>query len=50
MPGYTRFEPKGDHVMGRHVGVKPGEVLEGDRFPKVWDHGPVAPKGLESGV
>jgi ectoine hydroxylase-related dioxygenase (phytanoyl-CoA dioxygenase family) len=42
MPGYTRFEPQGAHVMGHRVTVQPGETLEGDHFPKVWDHGPVA--------
>lgn len=42
MPGYTRFEPQGAHVMGGRVTVQPGETLEGDHFPKVWDHGPVA--------
>lgn len=42
MPGYTRYEPHADHVMDRRVTVKPGEVLQGDHFPTVWDHGPVA--------
>lgn len=42
MPGYTRYEPNGLHVMGQRVTVQAGEVLEGDHFPKVWDNGPVA--------
>lgn len=41
MPGYTRYEPVGEHVMDRRVSVKPGERLEGDHFPTVWNHGPV---------
>lgn len=42
MPGYTRYEPQGLHVMGQRVSVQPGEILEGEHFPTVWDHGPVA--------
>jgi len=42
MPGYTRYEPDRGHVMERRVTVKPGEILEGEHFPTVWDHGPVA--------
>lgn len=43
MPGYTRYEPQHGHVMERRVEVKPGEVLQGEYFPTVWDNGPVAP-------
>jgi phytanoyl-CoA hydroxylase len=41
MPGYTRYEPSGSHLVERHVTVKPGEELKGEFFPTVWDHGPV---------
>lgn len=41
MPGYTRYEPGGSHIMGHRVEVVPGEVLQGKHFPTVWDHGPV---------
>jgi len=41
MPGYTRYEPQGQHVMDRRITVGPGEPLVGDHFPTVWDHGPV---------
>ncbi len=42
MPGYTRYEPCGrTHVMEHRVRVRPGEILQGDFFPTVWDHGPV---------
>lgn len=39
MPGYTRYEPARTHVMERKVAVAPGEVLTGEHFPTVWDHG-----------
>lgn len=42
MPGYTRYEPVGTHLVEHRVTVKPGDVLEGEFFPTVWDHGPVA--------
>jgi phytanoyl-CoA hydroxylase len=42
MPGYTRYEPDHSHVMEKRVTVQPGEILEGEYFPTVWDHGPVA--------
>lgn len=42
MPGYTRYEPNGStHLVEKRVTVKPGEVLQGDHFPTVWDNGPV---------
>ena len=40
MPGYTRYEPSGGHLVERHVTVQPGEELKGQHFPTVWDHGP----------
>src|SRR2546421_2763621 len=43
MPGYTRYEPTGTHIMEHRVDVKPGEVLVGEFFPTVWDCGPVPP-------
>jgi ectoine hydroxylase-related dioxygenase (phytanoyl-CoA dioxygenase family) len=42
MPGYTRYVPTGQHIMEHRVEVAPGEILQGDYFPTVWDHGPVA--------
>jgi ectoine hydroxylase-related dioxygenase (phytanoyl-CoA dioxygenase family) len=42
MPGYTRYVPTGQHIMEHRVEVPPGEVLKGEHFPTVWDHGPVA--------
>lgn len=44
MPGYTRYEPMHGHIMEKRVTVKPGEILEGEFFPTVWDNGPV-PRG-----
>ncbi|HXG23814.1 MAG TPA: phytanoyl-CoA dioxygenase family protein [Chthonomonadales bacterium] len=41
MPGYTRYEPTGTHLVEHRVTVKPGEILQGEYFPTVWDHGPV---------
>ncbi len=41
MPGYTRYMPDRTHLMEPRVTVKPGEILEGEYFPRVWDHGPV---------
>ncbi len=43
MPGYTRYEPKGGHLVEHRVTVGPGEVLEGEFFPTVWRGGPVTP-------
>jgi phytanoyl-CoA hydroxylase len=40
MPGYTRYEPDRTHLMEPRVTVAPGEVLAGEYFPTVWDHGP----------
>lgn len=48
MPGYTRYEPQGDHPMHHHVTVAPGEILAGEHFPTVWDHGPVERKRMGS--
>jgi phytanoyl-CoA hydroxylase len=41
MPGYTRYEPNRTHLMEHRVSVGPGEVLQGEFFPTVWDNGPV---------
>ncbi len=41
MPGYTRYEPQGSHIMQHRVTVEPGEILQGEHFPTVWDNGPV---------
>lgn len=41
MPGYTRYEPSAGHLVEHRVTVKPGEVLQGEYFPTVWDNGPV---------
>lgn len=41
MPGHTRYEPTTTHVMERRVTVQPGEILQGEYFPLVWDNGPV---------
>ena len=46
MPGYTRFVPKGHHVMDHRVEVKEGEVLKGKYFPTVWENGPLPPAPL----
>jgi len=40
MPGYTRYEPERTHFLQRHIAVNPGEPLEGQFFPTVWDNGP----------
>lgn len=40
MPGYTRYEPKSAHLVQHRVKVKPGETLQGEFFPTVWDGGP----------
>lgn len=39
MPGYTRYEPKGGHLVEHNVTVKPGEVLHGPTFPTVREKG-----------
>lgn len=39
MPGHTRYEPVGEHLVGHHVTVKPGEILVGGHFPTVWENG-----------
>jgi ectoine hydroxylase-related dioxygenase (phytanoyl-CoA dioxygenase family) len=36
MPGYTIFV-QGNHPVGKHVTVKPGEVLQGEKFPVVYE-------------
>lgn len=39
MPGHTRYEPTGGHLVEHRVTVAPGEILTGDYFPTVWEHG-----------
>lgn len=36
MPGHTRYEPIGNHVMKGHVAVQPGEIMAGENFPVVY--------------
>jgi hypothetical protein len=43
MPGYTKYVPIGGHLVEHRVEVKPGEILQGQYFPTVWENGqPVA--------
>jgi len=42
MPGHTRYEPTGQHLVQHNVTVAPGELLQGDHFPTVWNRGPVS--------
>ena len=37
MPGYTVYRPRGGHPMEAHVSVEPGETLEGEAFPVVYE-------------
>jgi phytanoyl-CoA hydroxylase len=39
MPGHTRYEPRGEHLIGHHIEVAPGEVLKGRAFPTVMEDG-----------
>ncbi len=48
MPGYTRYEPSGSHLVEHRVTVQPGEILQGEYFPTVWDRGPVAHEAVPS--
>ena len=41
MPGYTRYEPVRTHLMEHRVSVAPGEILQGEFFPTVWNGGSV---------
>jgi phytanoyl-CoA hydroxylase len=36
MPGHTRYEPERKHVMLAYVTVQPGEILQGEHFPVVY--------------
>lgn len=45
MPGHTRYEPRDGHVMQHRVDVAPGEILQGEYFPTVWENGPVKAAG-----
>ena len=44
MTGETRFVGSGDHLLKPFVTVADGDLLVGDKFPLVWDGGPVAPE------
>lgn len=37
MPGYTIYAPTRSHPVEKHVRVKPGEVLAGEKFPVVYE-------------
>jgi ectoine hydroxylase-related dioxygenase (phytanoyl-CoA dioxygenase family) len=39
MPGYTRYEPKGGHLVEHNIEVNPGEVLKGAHFPTIIENG-----------
>jgi phytanoyl-CoA hydroxylase len=41
MPAWTRYEPAGTHLVEHRITVHPGEILEGEYFPMVWNRGPV---------
>ena len=36
MPGHTRYQPQGGHLIEHHITVAPGEILVGDHFPTVY--------------
>ena len=42
MPGWTRYQPTGEHLVERNVEVKAGEILVGKHFPTVWEDGHTA--------
>ncbi len=42
MPGHTRYEPRGEHMIGHHIEVEPGEILKGEWFPTVMENGVLA--------
>jgi ectoine hydroxylase-related dioxygenase (phytanoyl-CoA dioxygenase family) len=39
MPGHTRYVPVGGHLIQNRVEVQPGEILTGQYFPTVYEHG-----------
>ncbi len=45
MPGWTRYEkePGKAHLVEHHITVKPGEILQGEGFPTVWENGKPCP-------
>ncbi len=43
MPGHTRYEPRGEHLIGHHIEVQPGDLLVGRAFPMVMENGGVVP-------
>ena len=48
MPGHTRYEPTGEHLIGHHIEVAPGELLTGKSFPTVMENGVVLEFGVET--
>ena len=43
MPGYTRYVPTlRGHMVEHHITVSPGEILQGDHFPTVYENGKLA--------
>lgn len=49
MPGHTRYEPHGEHLIGHHIDVAPGELLRGTTFPTVMENGTVLPVEAAAG-
>jgi ectoine hydroxylase-related dioxygenase (phytanoyl-CoA dioxygenase family) len=48
MPGYTRYVPKGRHLIDHRVEVQPGEILQGAYFPTVRENGrPIPPDAIK---
>lgn len=41
MPGHTRYVPSAHHPMLPYVEVEPGEILQGEHFPVVYERGVV---------
>lgn len=49
MPGHTRYEPRGEHLIGHHIEVQAGEILQGSRFPTVMkDRRVLSPDDLDA--
>lgn len=42
MPGHTRYQPSGSHLVEHRVEVGAGEILQGRYFPVTWQQGQVA--------
>ncbi len=43
MTGETRYVAAGDHLLKSFVTVADGAPMTGDKFPLVWDDGPITP-------